>query len=365
MRTTGRVHEWINTLHHDPSRGWWFAMGLFPTYPASIVYEAIVRLRSFLYRVGVLRSERVGGVVVCVGNITTGGSGKTPAVIHIAGKLRDMGVKTAVISRGYGFRVRGDYLVVSGPEGARLGPGEGPDEALMTAYRLPGVPVVVSPRRVRAAEAAHELFGAQVIVMDDGYQHRALFRDINVLVMDAADPVGNGFILPAGPLREPPSAVRRADILWLVGEGGVPWCIRRYVPGIPVVRASYVPDGLMTKSAGTIPLEKLAGRRVMAFAGIARPGRFFETVGSVGAVLAGRAAFPDHHRYDAADVRDLNDRAAASGAELFVTTEKDLARIGADAPFAHEVLAVTMGISAVGDDRLFQMIGEKRKGKAA
>jgi tetraacyldisaccharide 4'-kinase len=218
---------------------------------------------------------------------------------------------------------------------------------------------------VRAASAAHELFGAQVIVMDDGYQHRALFRDINVLVMDAADPVGNGFILPAGPLREPPSAVRRADILWLVGEGGVPWCVRKYAPDIPVVRVNYVPEGLLSTSGETLPLEKLMGRRVMAFAGIARPGRFFDTLGRLGAVVAGREVFPDHHRYDAADTRRLNDRARASGAELFVTTEKDLARIGADAPFAHEVVAVTMGISAVGDDRLFQMIGEKKKGKAA
>jgi tetraacyldisaccharide 4'-kinase len=112
MRGTRRFQKWIAEFHQDPSRKWWAAAGLFPACPASVVYEAIVRLRALLYRVGVARPERVGAVVVCVGNITTGGTGKTPAVIHIAERLRDMGVKTAVISRGYGFPVKGDYLVV-------------------------------------------------------------------------------------------------------------------------------------------------------------------------------------------------------------------------------------------------------------
>jgi tetraacyldisaccharide 4'-kinase len=359
MRGTRRLHEWIAEFHHDPSRKWWFVFGLFPTYPASLVYEAVVRLRAPLYRFGICRPGRVGAVVVCVGNITTGGTGKTPAVIHIAERLRDMGVKTAVISRGYGFPVKGDYLVVSGPEGVRLAPGEGPDEALMTAKRLSGVPVVVSPRRVRAAEAAHGLFGAEVIVMDDGYQHLQLFRDINVLVVDASNPVGNGLILPAGPLREPLSGARRADVLWLSGEGGVPNFVRKYAPGIPVVTARPIPRGLVTRSGEALPLERLAGRRVMAFAGIARPDRFFDTLGRLGAILVGRAVFADHHWYNAADVRDLNEKAGASGIELFVTTEKDLARIGADAPFAHDVAALTMGISAAGDDVLFQKIRSK------
>jgi tetraacyldisaccharide 4'-kinase len=361
MKGTRRFHEWIERFHHDPSRNWWSAAGFFPTYPFSIVYEAAVRLNALLYRAGVWRTERADAVVVCVGNITTGGTGKTPAVIHIAGKLRDMGIKTAVISRGYGFRVRGDYLVVSDTQGVRCAPGEGPDEAIMTAQRLPGVPVVVSPRRVRAARAAHERFGAEVIVMDDGYQHLGLFRDVNVLVVNAGNPVGNGLILPAGPLREPLSGARRADVLWLVGEGGVPPFVSRYAPGIPVVRAHPVPKGLVTRAGETLPLERLSGRRVVTFAGIARPGRFFDTVVRLGATVVGRAVFGDHHRYTAADVRSLNDRAAASDVELFVTTEKDLARIGKDAALARDVVAVTMGVAAEGDDALYRRIRDTLK----
>jgi tetraacyldisaccharide 4'-kinase len=123
-------------------------------------------------------------VVVCVGNITTGGTGKTPAVIHLARRLAGSGIKTTVISRGYGFHVTGDYLIVSGPDGPLREAGQAPDEALMTARKLPGVPVIVSPNRYRAGKAALDCFGAEVLLMDDGFQHLGLFRDIDVLVVD-------------------------------------------------------------------------------------------------------------------------------------------------------------------------------------
>jgi tetraacyldisaccharide 4'-kinase len=365
MKGGGRFHEWIEAFHHDPPRGWRYAAWLSVTYPVSIVYGAVVRLNALLFRAGVHRTERIDAVVVCLGNITTGGTGKTPAVIELAGRLRDRGVRTAVISRGYGFRVRGDYLVVSDTRELRCSPGGGPDEAIMTAKKLPGVPVVVAARRARAAGAARELFGAEVIVMDDGYQHHALFRDVNVLVVNAENPVGNGMILPAGPLREPVSGAGRADVLWLVGEGDVPPFVHRYAPGIPVVRARSVFGGLVKRAGGALSPDGLPGRRVMAFSGIARPDRFYEGLGRLGAVIADRAAFPDHHRYSDEDVALLNRKAETVKAEMFITTEKDLARLSGDAPFALPVAALVMGVEASGDDVLIDMILRKMREKTA
>ncbi len=367
MKGRNRFHEWIEAFHHDPSGARRYAAWpwLFVAYPVSIVYGAVARLNALLFRVGVRRTERVDAVVVCVGNITTGGTGKTPAVIDLTGKLNDRGIATAVISRGYGFRVQGDYLVVSDSRGMRCEKGNGPDEAIMTAKKLPGVPVVVAPRRARAARAARELFGARVIVMDDGYQHFGIFRDINVLVINAENPVGNGMILPAGPLREPLPGAGRADVVWLMGEGEVPPFVRRYGPGAPVVRARSVFRGLVMRGGGALSPDRLSGRRVVAFCGIARPDRFFEGVGRLGAVVVDRAAFPDHYRYTQKDIDLLNRRAETAKAEMFITTEKDLARLSGDAGFTSPVAAVVMGIEASGDDVLINMILGKIRKKTA
>jgi tetraacyldisaccharide 4'-kinase len=352
------IRNRITSIHQNPRAGRWIRIALFPIWIASLVYGAVMRIRGWCYRVGIFRVKRLPAVVVCVGNITTGGTGKTPAVVHLARRLADSGIKTAVISRGYGFRVRGDYLIVSGPEGVRRQAGEAPDEALMTARKLPGVPVVVSPDRYRAGKAALDCFGAQVVVMDDGFQHHGLFRDIDILVMDAVNPVGNGLILPAGPLREPASGAGRADAVWLYGEtkGELSTGLGTALAGKPVVRARMVPARLMTRSGKRLSGKTLSGARVLAFCGIARPGRFFETIARMGAVTADRAAFPDHHRYTGGDMDLLSRRARESGAQLMVTTEKDLARLSAGAPLAGEVAALVMELEVTGDDVLIGMI---------
>ncbi len=353
------LSESITALHYDRAARTWVMVGLFPLYLMSLIFGAGMRLRAFLYRAGIFRSEKIRAVVVCVGNITTGGSGKTPAVIHIAQRLVDVGIKTAIISRGYGFPVSGEFLVVSGPDGVYLAPGRGPDEALMTAEKLPGVPVVVSPRRARAGLAACRLFGAEVVIMDDGFQHLALRRDINILVMDAACPFGNGMVLPAGPLREPPSAIGRADVIWLVGTGEIPPEVHTYAPDAPVVRAAVNPCGLKTGSGKEVGLETLTKKRVLAFAGIGRPGRFFETLDRLGAIVAERVTFPDHHRYSGEDLARLEGRAAAVQSQLVITTEKDLVRLPGNTSFARSIAALVMGLTVRGDDTLVNSIRAK------
>ncbi len=362
-----RITQIITSLHQNPRARWWVIAGLFPVYLASLAYGAVMRVRRWCYRVGVFRVRRLPVVVVCVGNITTGGTGKTPAVIHLARRIAGSGIKTAVISRGYGFHVTGGYLIVSGPDGPLREAGQAPDEALMTARKLPGVPVVVSPNRYRAGKAALDCFGAEVLLMDDGFQHLGLFRDIDVLVVDGANPVGNGLVLPAGPLREPVSGAERADAVWLYGQATerLPAGLTAFLDGKPIIRARMVPGGLVTGTGEAIPAGRLAGTRVLAFCGIARPQRFFEAVGRMGAVTAGREAFPDHHRYADDDVDRLNRRAREAGAGLMITTEKDLARLSAGKTFTVPVAALVMDLEVTGDDALIEMIAKRLKERTA
>jgi len=361
------IERIITSLYQNPRARVWVMIGLLPVYLSSLVYGAVMRIRRWCYRVGIFRVKRLPAVVVCVGNMTTGGTGKTPAVVHLAQRLAHAWIRTAVISRGYGFRVTGDYLIVSGPDGPCREAGQAPDEALMTALKLPGVPVVVSPDRYRAGKAALESFGAKVVVMDDGFQHLGLFRDIDILVVDGENPVGNGLMLPAGPLREPKSGAARADAVWLYGrkEERLSGALLPELSGKPVVRAEMVPRHLVMQTGETVPLKKLAGARVFAFSGIARPGRFFKAVRHLGAVTGGCAAFPDHHRFSYGDVDRLKGRAHEAGADLMITTEKDLARLSGSASFALPVAALVMALEVTGDDALIEMITGKVKERTA
>ena len=355
------VERIITSLHQEPGAQRRVMIGLFPLFFASLVYGAAMRLRQWCYRVGIFRVKRLDAAVVCVGNITTGGTGKTPAVIHIARRLKEMGITTAVISRGYGYRIPGSHLVVSDANGPCREMGQAPDEALMTALKLPGIPVVVSPDRYRAGSVAVERFGAEVVVMDDGFQHLGLLRDLDVLVVDADNPVGNGLVLPAGPLREPVSGAQRAHAVWLSGskEARLTGALETALEDKPVIRARMAPGRFVTQTGEDIPVERLSGTPVCAFAGIARPGRFFETLDGLGVVTADRASFGDHHRYTGDDVDRLNRRTRQSGASMMVTTEKDLARLPSDTRFLLPVAALVMDLEVSGDDVLIRMITER------
>lgn len=242
--------------------------------------------------------------VISVGNLTVGGAGKTPVTLELAARLSARGRKPAVLSRGYGRRSR-EALEVSADTPAELAG----DEPVLLARR--GCKVFVGPRRAELASLALRQ-GADVLLLDDGLQHHGLARDLDVIVADASNPFGNGRLLPAGPLREPASALRRVrrGLVWLT------WCDRTRDPrtaalgGFPTVESAYTaqPD--------------LRGKRVFLFAGIARPDRFAATVRDLGAEIVGTRWFPDHHSFTPRELAQVR----AAGA-LPVTTEKDLVRI--------------------------------------
>lgn len=330
-----------------------------------------MRLRAFLFKIGVFKSEKLDAYIISIGNLTAGGAGKTPVVMHLAERLNDEGIRVAVISRGYGFDInekgeeKRDYLVVSDLEGVRLRAGEGPDEALMTALRLKGVPVVVGPKKSIAGRVAIELFGVEVILIDDGFQHLKLKRDLDILVVNGENPLGNGLLLPAGPLRDPVGAAKRADILWLNhgtggngGESSAEDIIKklRLAEDTPVVESRYMPEGLQGLSGDVYPLDSIYKKRLLVFSGIAKPDRFFETIESLGAIVVYRMPFSDHYMFKESDYLAINKIALLFNAELIITTEKDRARISANPPLTLPLLALTMGLSISGEDAILKTV---------
>jgi tetraacyldisaccharide 4'-kinase len=241
--------------------------------------------------------------VICIGNITAGGTGKTPVAMAIARALIARGRKPYFLSRGYGGEIAGPVLVTPEHDAGKVG-----DEPLLLARVAP---TIVSRHRPDGAKLAVER-GADVIVMDDGHQNFSLAKNLSIVVVDAERGFGNGRILPAGPLREPVrQGLTRADAIVLVGNGNPQ--LEDYQG--TVLRARLLPTGT-----------ELAARRVAAFAGIGRPAKFFETLRSIGAEVVSTEAFADHHRYTEREIERLKTRARDQNAQL-VTTEKDYVRM--------------------------------------
>lgn len=303
----------------------------------SMLYGLAMRARAALYRSGIVSTKKLPCAVVSVGNITMGGTGKTPTAISIANLLRSMDRHPAVVSRGYGRQREQDLLVVSDGTRRLEGPSRGGDEPVLIAERSPGVPVIVGADRFRAGMMAIERVHPDVIVLDDGFQHIRLARDLNIALVDAQDPFGNQRLFPAGVLREHPRELRRADAVVITridasrDLAGLMRAIRALTPAA-IFTARLAPVELTGHAAGEkLPLEALRGVKIAAFAGIARPESFFGMLSGLGADLKDCMAFPDHHVYTAKDLLAIRQRAGSARADLIVTTEKDLVRMdGAD-----------------------------------
>jgi tetraacyldisaccharide 4'-kinase len=316
----------------------------------SLVNGVLVQLRSALYRFGVFRTKKLPCRVISVGNITLGGTGKTPTVINIAGLMLQYGRSPLVLSRGYGRPDESSMVVVSDGVSPVLDPAVGGDEPALIANRLRTVPVVVGSDRHRAGTFAIGRFHPDCIILDDGFQHIRLQRDLNIVLIDAGDPFGSGKLFPAGILREPLSALRRADIVVImkVDEAGdvvhLKETIRSHTAA-QILTARYAPRDLVnTMSGEVVPLTVLRGSRVFTFAGIARPGSLDSLLESLGAIVAGSARFPDHHSYTDSDIERVLQSAAECKATMVVTTEKDSVRLKGMAPEAVWALRIDLDV---------------------
>jgi tetraacyldisaccharide 4'-kinase len=322
------------------------------------LFRAAVAARAALHARGFASVEHAAVPVISVGNLAVGGAGKTPAVIALAARLVARGRRVAVLSRGYGA-TRADARVVSDGAAVRLAAAEGGDEPVLVARRLPGVAVLCGPRRADLARTAVATLGADALLLDDGFQHRALARDLDVVVLDAANPFGNGHLLPRGPNREPRSALRRAGLVWLAKvDGAEPAALDRLralardasglAPVESRVSVTDVVDGALERSLGAAAL---AGARVFLLSGLARPDAFRRTVASLGATIAAERAFPDHHPFSRAELDEVLAAAAAAGCDRVVTTEKDAVRLDVDHARDPRVCAVRIDAEVVAGGR--------------
>jgi tetraacyldisaccharide 4'-kinase len=294
------------------------------------LFGGLARLRAAAYRRGLLPRDHPEGPVVSVGNLSVGGSGKTPVVRRVAEILRDEGEAVAVLSRGYGGSFRGEALFVSDGKELLAGVAEAGDEPVMLARSLPGVVVAVGHRRDRVGRAVEARFGRRVHVLDDGFQHLRLARDLDIVCLDVEDLEDRP--LPAGRLREGPEALDRAHLVLLTRleaatEEDLATLERRLGPE-RTHRVSRRVLGWRDLDGAVAP----APGRVFLLAGIARPERFERDAAQSGAEVVGRAFFADHHSYRSKEMERLAEEARRAGADALGTTAKDAVRLTGLAP---------------------------------
>lgn len=298
----------------------------------SFPYRMLVSARLALFRMNVLKTRTLPCRVISVGNMTLGGTGKTPTVIQIAELLKQSGSRPVVLSRGYGRENAQEIVVVSDGKAVLCDARRGGDEPVLLAARLRDIPVIVGSDRFAAGMLAMERFHPDVVVLDDGFQHLRLKRDLNIVLLNAQNPAGNGKLFPAGILREPLKALGRADAVLITGAEtdsmeNVKALARKFTSA-PIFTSHHEPVSLVDLRDGSKnDPEALKDRSIMAFSGIARPASFFSLLRKLGADVRREITYPDHHAYTEADIDDIRQQAREANAELIVTTEKDAVKL--------------------------------------
>jgi len=330
--------------------------------PAAGLYAVGVGMRNAAYGAGVLRSRAAAVRTVSVGNVRVGGTGKTPFTRWLAGRIQARGVAVAIVSRGYGGSERTPHVVGDGgrviSDVARSG-----DEAVMLA-RTSGAPVVAGADRAAAAMLAVKTFHSRLLLCDDAFQHRALRRDLDLVLVDADERGGLGRLLPVGPLREPLRALKRAHVILVSQRDDAVGMGPKLAGHQRALRVRFAPQALVQPLAAgweEIGLAALAGQRVLAVSAVARPAPLYRALRDWEAELVHVLEYPDHHRYDARDWHAI--ASAAKDVDLIVTTEKDLVKLEAF-PFARgKLVALRLGVDVEdGDELVTQVIGDAALG---
>lgn len=313
----------------------WLIRGLL--WPLSVIYRIGLWMYLSIYRIGLRKRCKLGVPVISVGNLTFGGTGKTPAVQTLCRMLMEQGKKVVVLSRGHGGSARG-AIIASDGEKILSNSTEAGDEPILLARTLPGVPIIVGKDRRVSGRLSIERFAPDVIVLDDGLQYWQLHRDLDIVVLDARKPFGSGFVMPMGDLREPISGLHRAGIILLSNSRFIKDAeykalltrISKLAPSAKIFRCAHEAVSFRNVETGEeADLSWAQGRRILAFCGIGKPLAFLHMLEDLGALVSRSVIFPDHHRLSEHDISSIIDEAAACSAEAIVTTEKDIARFGA------------------------------------
>lgn len=310
--------------------------------------------RRLLYDAGWLHAKRLPAPVISVGNLVVGGTGKTPFTAFLAKYYQAAGCRVVILSRGYGGRAKGLQIISDGRQLLRQPPQAG-DEAYLLATKLPGVPVVTGPDRYQAGLLAWEAFQPDLFLLDDGFQHLTLHRDLDVVLLDAARPFGNGRLLPRGPLREPIRTLQRAAVLVLTryeaGQHHDTWlALQQAFPGTPVLRAAFCLSQAVAYPGGKrLSLAALAQKRLAALAALARPEVFVASLRQIHLDIEHTFVFPDHHPFTSREIAELTASAARQGLDGVMTTEKDWVRLAGKWPRAIPLYVVPLSVHLLDD----------------
>lgn len=345
-------------------------------FAISIGYGGSVKLREALYKKGVLQSKRLPCPVISIGNITVGGSGKTPMTIYVAEFIQHLGYGVAIISRGYKGQAEKIGGVVSDGRIICMGPDKAGDEPFMIAQRLKTVPVIVGQNRFKAGRLAIQKFKPDVLLLDDGFQHLKLNRDIDLVLLDSKEPFGNTYLFPRGTLRETDSALLRGDAVIFtrsdVGKSAALDQIKRVVPKKPIFHSFHTPyiykiitvnslespDRLNISSKYDFDIFKR--KRVFAFSGIASNDDFRRTIESLECNLLDSLEFPDHHSYSNRELDEIVRSAMDLSAEFIFTTEKDYVRIAHKIKWPIHLIIIGIEISFGENDMAFKSFIKRR-----
>ncbi len=342
--------------------GYFIKASLFLLFPVSLIYFSALKLKERLYALSILKKRKLPATVISVGNITLGGTGKTPHVLYLASLLK--GKSVAVLTRGYARKSSGKIIFSKedfSPEA--LG-----DEPFLLASELSGAPVVVSKDRYSAGLAAIEKYSSEVLLLDDGFQRRiSLSRDLDIVLVDSLNPFGNGLLFPAGILREPVRSLRAADIIILSKSDAADTArlekrVKRINPGALVIKSVYAPEALVNiRSKEKAPgFEALSGKRVAVLSGVGNPEYFEMMVSALGAEKIVPIRFRDHHYYSVSDISKI-DRLAA-GCAFIVTTGKDAVKLVSPGVPGTELPALELRIGVKitsGEEELRERLGLK------
>jgi tetraacyldisaccharide 4'-kinase len=320
----------IDRLIYQKEKPLWLRLLFVPLQFLSFLYEWAVRIRMIFYSINLWKSRRLPCPVISVGNITVGGTGKTPLVITLAKGLMDRGIPTAILSRGYKGKGSPKPWVSDGKT-VLLSPEESGDEPFQMAKALKGIPVLIGKDRFTNGQLALQRFEIRGVLLDDGYQHLQLHRDLNILLIDSEIGFGDHHVLPRGILREPLEQLHRAHLFLLTKVEGPENCrplekmLREVHPSSPVFHSHYEPQGLIGPDGEWVELQRLRGKKALAVSGIANPGYFSLLLRKCGMEIVGEMIFPDHHRFTSKDLIAIEKE--SKRADWVVTTEKDIEKL--------------------------------------
>lgn len=345
-----KMSNWQRIWNDDGNTGYYSPVRIIASV-LSFFYLGVVNFRNRLYDHKILKEVKLACPVISVGNITVGGTGKTPCVIMLAQMLQTKGFKPAIISRGYGAKKVNSVNIVSDGKRILMDSDSAGDEPFLMAQKLNNVPVITGAKRVETGMAAIRQFGANVLICDDAMQHRQIFRDINLVLLDSGILQGNRHVLPRGRLREPLKELKRADAILITRADELRKNkeIEDLIEGksIPVFRSIHKPKDIITGDYGlTEPISGIKGKKVSAFCGIANPDSFKKTLQDAGAEMVSFNYFPDHHLYRKSELEGIKKEFIDCRADYLMTTEKDAMRLQSSPEFLKilTVLRVEMEI---------------------